>query len=82
MDEPAKHDANTYRNGRCRCEVCREDHRVKTAANRKARLAQGVIHGSRSSYDAGCRCDYCLGARRLAYARERGYPVVNKAGER
>lgn len=73
---------STYFRRKCRCDECRRYQRERVARNRAERLARGVVHGSRSSYDAGCRCDYCLGARRLAYAAERGYPVTRKGGQR
>lgn len=52
----------------CRCEVCRgwQAHRVRR--NRKARLAAGrLTHGTRSAYDAGCRCPACKDARKIRY---------------
>ena len=78
---PISHGASAYRGGFCRCEVCREDHRVKTAASRKARLAEGRIsHGTRSGYDAGCRCDQCVARRRADYPRERAAYHSRKNG--
>lgn len=33
------HNASTYRSGKCKCAVCRESHRVKTAEYKRARAA-------------------------------------------
>ena len=53
-----------------RCPMCVENHRARIAAERKARLDAGRLnHGTRSAYDAGCRCDECRAARRRAYER-------------
>ena len=50
------------------CEDCRKYQRERVAANRAARLAAGRIqHGTGSAYDAGCRCDDCMEARRRRY---------------
>ncbi len=55
----------------CRCNECREAHRVYTAARRKAALAAGTLsHGRRSTFDAGCRCPKCRATRQIAYLRE------------
>ena len=44
----------------CRCDDCREYQRARVAKNRADRLASNRLnHGSRSSYDAGCRCKLC-----------------------
>ena len=54
----------------CRCDLCREYQRARVARNRTARRAAGNLdHGTRSAYDAGCRCQPCRNARREAYIR-------------
>lgn len=54
----------------CRCPMCREYQRAKVERSRAARLAAGSLsHGTRSAYDAGCRCSDCSAARRDAYKR-------------
>lgn len=71
LPEGAKHGTySTYFRRKCRCEECRAYQRERVAKNRADRLARGVVHGSRSSYDAGCRCIPCLKARRKIYPRE------------
>lgn len=50
----------------CRCATCKERQRQRVAANRADRLATGRLnHGTRSAYDAGCRCKDCRRARSL-----------------
>jgi hypothetical protein len=72
MTDEIKHGTYmTYFHRKCRCDECRRYQRERVARNRAERLARGVIHGSRSSYDAGCRCDSCVAARRKSYSRER-----------
>lgn len=64
--------ATAYEKDGCRCEACTDRHNERVAKNRADRLASGRLnHGSRSAYDAGCRCDACKGARRAAAGRER-----------
>jgi hypothetical protein len=61
---------NAYFWGECRCTLCREGQRQRVARNRAERLASGSLsHGTRSAYDAGCRCEPCKDARRAAYQR-------------
>lgn len=56
-----------YANG-CRCDACKEAHRIYTADRRKAALLEGTLsHGRASTYWAGCRCDKCYEARRVVY---------------
>jgi hypothetical protein len=44
----------------CRCDRCRLRHNERVRRNRAERLAAGrLTHGTRSAYDAGCRCDQC-----------------------
>jgi hypothetical protein len=87
----AGHDGTHARYSRgCRCQPCRDAHRVYTRERRKAALAEGALsHGVRNTYDAGCRCDKCVGARRVAYflnpgehgaqrAARLGIPVVKR----
>jgi hypothetical protein len=38
-----------------------------------------VTHGTRSSYNRGCRCDACREATRLARARQRAHAVDRSA---
>lgn len=64
LGRPIVHGANTYKRGECRCEICKAGHRDWTRANRKARLETGRLnHGTRSAYDAGCRCFTCRRAK-------------------
>lgn len=59
---------SAYRNHGCRCEECRAVQREYNARNRAARKAAGAFnHGTRSAYDAGCRCRRCRNRRRVAY---------------
>ena len=59
-----------YYRGNCNCRRCREYQRQRVARSRAERLATGRLsHGTRSAYDAGCRCDPCKAARREAYLR-------------
>ena len=54
----------------CRCTRCTETHSSRVRRNRADRLAAGQLsHGTRSAYDAGCRCEACKQARRAAYIR-------------
>lgn len=54
----------------CRCWRCRDYQSGRVRRNRAARLAAGRLsHGTRSAYDAGCRCIPCRGARQEAYQR-------------
>lgn len=49
---------------KCRCSKCTEYQRTRVARNRADRLASGRLsHGTRSAYDAGCRCEPCLAVR-------------------
>jgi hypothetical protein len=60
-----------YERHHCRCDLCRETHNARVRANRADRLASGrIVHGTRSAYDAGCRCDACFEARRSSYPAE------------
>lgn len=48
---------NTYQRYGCRCHGCRAAHNERVRQNRADRLATGRLnHGTRSAYDAGCRC--------------------------
>lgn len=62
-----------YGRSGCRCATCTTRQRERVARNRAERLvvllSTPVGHGSRSSYDAGCRCDRCKAARSAAYRR-------------
>lgn len=48
--------------GAPRCEACRGYQRERSRANRADRRARGLCTGTRSSYDAGCRCARCTAA--------------------
>ena len=54
----------------CRCDKCRLYQIERVRRNRADRLAAGVNHGTRSGYDAGCRCGVCFSARLAAYRKE------------
>lgn len=71
---------STYSRG-CRCEGCREAHRIYTAQRRAVALAEGTLsHGLRGTYDAGCRCQKCRDAKHVAYATNAGeYPAKTPA---
>lgn len=58
----------SYRRG-CRCTPCRGANAARVRDNRAARLADParLTHGTRSAYDAGCRCRECWLTRRDAY---------------
>lgn len=74
-----------YKRG-CRCLKCRGYQAGRVAANRANRLARllatdGIApaltgwqapigHGTRSAYDAGCRCGECRASRRSRYLDE------------
>jgi hypothetical protein len=61
-----------YEYAGCRCDQCCAFQRERVARNRADRLADGrLTHGTRSAWDAGCRCLACLDRRRAAYPRER-----------
>ena len=71
-----------YKRG-CRCPACSAYQAGRVAANRADRLARlqatddiapaltswqaPIGHGTRSAYDAGCRCEPCRGARKSRY---------------
>jgi hypothetical protein len=57
--------------GARRCEACRAYQRERSRANRADRLARGLCTGTRSSYDAGCRCSRCSAANSSGCARWR-----------
>jgi len=71
------HGASLYRSRTpCRCNVCREDHRLRHRAERAARYGRrvwvngnltivdpDVRHGLQTTYSNwGCRCDECRAA--------------------
>ncbi|GAA1937533.1 hypothetical protein GCM10009797_34020 [Nocardioides hwasunensis] len=63
-DDPRHGTANGYGNLGCRCDACREAHRVRHAeymarVRRSGELADAGDHGSSYRYDVGCRCDEC-----------------------
>lgn len=56
----------------CRCDSCKEYQRARVAKNRSDRLKTGNLsHGTRSAYDAGCRCMDCKVVRSLANQAEK-----------
>jgi hypothetical protein len=60
-----------YGRYRCRCVACVAYQNGRNQRNRADRKSSGRLsHGTRSAYDAGCRCDDCLGARRAVYEVE------------
>ena len=63
-----------YFRDKCRCPACSTYQSARNARNRADRMAAGRLnHGTRSAYDAGCRCASCVEARGDAYRRlERG----------
>lgn len=68
----------TLRDGRSfrYCTTCKRENRTK-------RFQEGRIrHGSRSGYDAGCRCGPCASARRAAYPREAAARAKKTGGQR
>lgn len=54
-----------------RCAECRAYQSRRVAENRAARRARQLCTGTRSSYDAGCRCALCVAANSLGCARWR-----------
>jgi len=61
---------SAYRNHGCRCTRCTDAQAMSSRRNRLSRLSSGRLsHGSRSAYDAGCRCGQCRSARIEAYGR-------------
>lgn len=79
-DDPRHGSYLTYRNRRfrCRCDECREGHRVRCAEEREERRARGLSmndprHGTHNGYgNWGCRCTRC----------RRGETAYNEAGKR
>ena len=69
MTSSSKHGTYTmYARKKCRCDECRSYQNSRVSRNRAQRLADGNLsHGTRSSYDAGCRCTSCSRARQVAY---------------
>ena len=72
-----------YTNHRCRCDDCREAHRVGHAASvarMRQRLASGEaqpVHGTPGAYcNWGCRCIPCTQAQAQAKARWRAARAV------
>lgn len=71
MRRPAQHGSCArYELDGCRCPLCKHNHNERVKRNRRERLESGLLsHGTRSAYDAGCRCPECAAARRDAYRR-------------
>lgn len=71
---------NRYLAGGCRCEPCREAHRVYAVHARAKHLAEMQAdpghyrHGTEYGYRCGCRCTRCATAKRrvmVAYWKRR-----------
>jgi hypothetical protein len=61
----------TYAREGCRCAKCATQQRERVRRNRAERLASSRLnHGTRASYDCGCRCEPCRDARKAAYPAE------------
>jgi hypothetical protein len=61
-----------------RCGLCRAYQCGRVAANRAARRARALCTGTRSSYDAGCRCTRCTAANSAACARWRASSAASE----
>ncbi len=77
-----KHNAWTYRDGKCRCETCTEAHRDqqwRESVNRRERLEAGTAqpseHGAHAYTNWGCRCETCTEANK---ARCRAYWLARR----
>lgn len=79
MTQTLEHGTYTmYARRKCRCDKCRGYQRARVAKNRADRLKTGNLsHGSRSSYDAGCRCLACKKSRADASKDEKVKKVVH-----
>lgn len=79
MTETLEHGTYTmYARKKCRCDECRGYQRNRVAKNRADRLKSGNLsHGSRSAYDAGCRCLSCKNARSEAGKTEEEKKVMH-----
>lgn len=64
-DDPRHGTTNGYGNHGCRCDACREAHRINhrkymRRVKETGELAgEQVQHGTAYRYDVGCRCDEC-----------------------
>lgn len=78
-----RHSASAYRNSRCHCPVCTEDHRRRHAAESATRAVSASLpHGTESGYlNWGCRCPACTAAYRLANARQRARRKLASGGK-
>lgn len=74
-EDPRHGQASSYRNRGCRCDRCREAHRLDKARRRaegpKGTYAKTAEHGTRSRYARGCRCDECRAATTAAARADR-----------
>ncbi len=77
-----KHNAWTYRDGKCRCEICTADHRDRQRRenqDRRRRLETGTAppleHGVHAYTNWGCRCETCTEANK---ARCRAYWLARR----
>jgi hypothetical protein len=69
MSDPFTHGTSAgYERHHCRCDKCRTYQNDRVRRNRAERLArvEKLVHGIRSTYDAGCRCTKCKQARHNA----------------
>lgn len=68
-----KHGASQYRAG-CRCEVCRDGHRIHQQRLREAARWKEIpesVHGTANGYGYwDCRCEFCRAAKRAANHRD------------
>ena len=68
-----KHGASQYRAG-CRCEVCREGHRLHQQRLREAARWKEIpahVHGTTHGYGYwDCRCELCRAAKRASNAHD------------
>ena len=67
------HGASQYRAG-CRCEVCRNGHRIHQQRLREAARWKEIpesVHGTTNGYGYwDCRCELCRAAKRAANHRD------------
>lgn len=76
--DPRHGTPNGYDNLNCRCELCREAHRVRKQTERRERgalpraayIESVTEHGTPSRWRKGCKCEPCLTVGRR-WARER-----------
>lgn len=79
--DPRHGTTNGYGNLGCRCDACREAHRINHRKYMDRMRAEGRTlgrHGTALSYDSGCRCDDC---REAHNAKSREYKRARKAAQ-